>query len=296
MKLSVIGVGRVGRAVGLSVIARGLVDRLVLVGRTPRSAAGDAADLRHASCCTRPAVVVSGGVPETAGSDVVVLTASAEHVAHDRRATAKPNGELYRQFIKPLAQASPKAVFIVVTNPVDPLTKLVQDESGLPHGQVLGSGTLLDTLRFRDLLAERCDVHPRDLRAYVLGEHGDSQVAAISAASVGGAPLGLPIEEVRELADKARMAGQLVAQEKGYTDFGAALATTMIVEAILHDSREVLPVSTRLTDYCGVSGVCLSVPAVVGRQGVIRTLPIRMNEEEAAAFRASAELMRGVEC
>ncbi len=270
MKVSVVGVGRVGKAVSFALIIKGLPDQLVLVGRTAQSCIGDAADLRHASCFSHPAIVTSGSIEDTRDSDVVILAASAKEDGGDRRSMARANGKLFETLVAPLVKVSPYSVYIVVTNPVDGLTQLVQDLSGLPYGQVIGSGALLDTLRFRALLAERCDVHPNDLRAYILGEHGESQVAAISAASVGGAPLGLEYEEVRKIARDAKDAGTKVFQEKGYTDYGVALATASIVEAIIKDRREVLPVSIRLEHYCGESDVCLSVPAVIGRRGVVR--------------------------
>jgi L-lactate dehydrogenase len=292
MKISVIGIGRVGKAIAFAIITKGLATELVLVGRTKESGIGDALDLRHASCFGRPTAVTSGSVEETTDSDVVILTLSSAEVVDDRRAGVHANAELFRAVVKPLALASPDAIFIVVTNPVDVMTQLTQDLSGLPLERVLGSGTLLDTLRFRALLADRCNVHPLDIRAYVLGEHGDSQVAAISSASVGGAPLGIPLEEVHLLAEEAKDAGMRVMRHKGYTNFAVALSTMMIVEAVSKDTHEVLPVSTRLTDYCGVSGVCLSVPSVVGRKGVVRTLPIRLNAQETVAFQHSAEIIR----
>lgn len=292
MKVSIVGIGRVGKAVAFALVTRELIDHLVLIGRTPESGRGDAMDLRHASCMSRPVIVHTGGVPESAGSDIVILTAAAGHDRVSRRNTARINADLFRGIVPDLARVSPDAVFIVVSNPVEPLTYVTQECSGLPHQRVIGAGTLLDTMRLRALLAERCAVHPVDIRAYVLGEHGDSQVAAISSASVGGAPLELSGAEIASLADEARIAGTRVAREKGYTDYAIALATVMIADAVIHDSHAVLPVSTRLHDYCGIDDVCMSVPAIVGKQGILRTLPIRMNADELAAFKQSADVLR----
>ena len=161
-------------------------------------------------------------------------------------------------------------------------------------GRVIGSGTLIDTVRLRASLAERCGVHPADLRIYVLGEHGDSQVAVVSSASAGGAPLTIDPAELRQLADESRVAGQEIARTKGYTSHGVALASMMIVEAVSKNNKTVLPVSTLLNDYHGVSNVCLSVPAIVGRHGVTRTLTVDMNADELARFRESADSVRAL--
>lgn len=292
MKVSIVGVGKVGKAIAYALVARGVVHEMVLVGRTPESARGDALDLRHASCMSQPVRVTTGDISSTINSDVVVIAAAAGHVAGDRRKSIKMNAELFRQIVQPLAAANPQAVFIVVTNPVDTLTQLTLQLSGLPACRVIGTGTLLDTMRLRALLAERCHVHPADIRAYVLGEHGESQVAAISSASVGGASLGLTDEMVSCLASEAKNAGHVIYREKGYTDYGVGLATAIIIEAIQRDRHEVLPVSTYLEDYCGIGGVCMSVPVVIGRQGVVRALPIRLNDAELDALQKSAAILR----
>jgi L-lactate dehydrogenase len=296
VKLSIIGMGHVGQAIAFAAVIKGLADEMVLVGRRADSATGDAMDLRHASCFSTPVEVRSGTIADTQGSNVVVVTAAAstDFDSCDRRRSGAPNAALFRQLIPPLAKASPAAVFIIVTNPVDALTRLAQHLSGLPPNQVLGTGTLLDTLRLRALLARRVGVHPHDLRIYILGEHGDSQVAVMSSASVGGAPLGIDPLELTALAAEARDAGYAVAKAKGYTSHAIASATMMIVEAIAKDAHVVLPVSTRLSGYCGVSEMWLSVPAIVGRGGVIRTLGINMNEQEIAQFQRSAAAVDGL--
>lgn len=296
MKLSVVGLGRVGRAVAAAAVTRGLVDELVLVGRTPDSGLGEALDLRHASCFSNAAVVRSGGVADTAGSDVVVFAAAVTTALDrvDRTQAALPNAALVQQLIPLLAAASPGAVFVMLTNPIDALTWVALRASGLPDGQVLGTGTLVDTIRLRALLAQECGVHPVDLRIYVLGEHGDSQMVALSSAAVGGAPLGVPAERLRALAAEARDAGYAVARAKGYTSHAVALAALMVVEAVQTDSRTVLPVSTRVSDYHGVSDTCLSVPAIVGRGGVRRTLPVQLSADEVALFRRSADMVKAV--
>ena len=287
--MSIIGVGRVGQAIAFAAIAKDLVSDLVLVGRSPESALGDALDLRHASCFSRPCNVVNGTIADTAGSTVIVIAASVPMTkAGNRKQCLNANVALFRSLIPPLARLNPNAVFLIVTNPVDVLTHVAQELSGLPHHQVIGSGTLIDTVRLRALLAQRCGVHPLDLRIYVVGEHGDSQVAILSSAAAGGAPLNVGIDELNQCVAEAKNAGHAVVQAKGYTSHAVALSTMMIVQAVVSDAHAVLPVSTRLTDYCGVENLCVSVPAVIGKSGVIRILDVNMNPSEAARFRDSA--------
>ncbi len=296
MKLSVVGLGRVGRAVAAAAVTRGLVDELVLVGRTPDSGLGEALDLRHASCFSNAAVVRSGGVADTAGSDVVVFAAAVTTALDrvDRTQAALPNAALVQQLIPPLAAASPGAVFVMLTNPIDALTWVALRASGLPDGQVLAPARWSTRSASAPCSRRSAASTPSTCGSTSWGEHGDSQMVALSSAAVGGAPLGVPAERLRALAAEARDAGYAVARAKGYTSHAVALAALMVVEAVQTDSRTVLPVSTRVSDYHGVSDTCLSVPAIVGRGGVRRTLPVQLSDDEVALFRRSADVVKAV--
>ncbi len=299
MKVSIVGIGHVGSSVGLAIVAQGLADELVLVGRRPAVAAGEALDLLHASAFARPADVRAGAVvarrrgrtwswcgaagrpPKPAGTAPV-----------SRDAAVAANAALFRELMPPLAAASPAGVFVVTTNPLDAMTTLALRFSGLPPAQVIGTGTLLDTARLRVLLSQHCGIHPTDIRAYVLGEHGETQFAALSSASTGGAKLPVPAGLLRRLVADTRRAGGEVFRGKGYTNHGVAMAAAAIVRAVVQDTREVLPVCADVGGLHGVRGVCLSVPAVVGRGGVGRRMKVELTAAERAAFRRSAAAVR----
>lgn len=295
MKISVVGMGHVGTATAFSLVVRGVPHELVLVGHDRDKTLGDADDLQHASALVRPMQIVAGEVAETAGSDIIILAASkAPADFEDRLEQAEPNSQLLREMVPPLASASPGAVFVVLTNPVDVCTYVTLKASGLPAGRVVGSGTLIDTARLRSLLARETAINALDIRAYVLGEHGDSQFPALSVASVGGLRLDRKDEAMRAIVDQTREGGQRVANAKGYTNYAVALSATLICEAIADDARTILPVSTLIDGFAGVRDVCLSLPCVVGRGGVLRVMSIDLNEEETGLFRHSASVVRGV--
>ena len=296
MKISVVGLGKVGTAVAFSLVIRAVPHELVLVGRTRQKSLGDALDLQHASAFVRSMRVVAGEVEDTRGSDIVVIAASVPQVGvvTDRLEQAKPNARLLRELIPPLAALSPRGVFLVLTNPVDICTHVALRASGLAPGQVMGSGTLIDTARLRSLLARDTAINALDIRAYVLGEHGDSQFPALSVASVGGLRLDRGDAALDAAVDEARAGGYQVAREKGFTNYAVALSATLICEAITEDARTVLPVSTLIDGFQGVNDVCLSLPCVVGRGGIHRVLSVDLNDREAEQFRRSAAVVRGV--
>ena len=172
------------------------------------------------------------------------------------------------------------------------MTTLALRLSGLPPSQVIGSGTLLDTMRLRVLLSRECQIHPHDIRAYVLGEHGDSQFAALSSASSGGARLPVKPAVLKKMMADTVVAGTEIYRLKGYTNHGVAFAAATIIRAIAMDSHEVMPVSTLVQGEHGVHDVCLSLPAVVGRKGVIKTLKVELTTDERQAFRRSAKVVK----
>ncbi len=293
MKISIIGTGRVGSAIAFAITLRRLADELVLIGRTPESGAGDAADLLHASAFNQPMVVRSADVDASAGSDIVILTASATRGnAVNRLLSVNQNAALFADLVPRLASVCPGAVYIVVTNPVEVMTYLTLKRSGLPASRVIGTGTLIDTARYRSLLSEYVGIHTHDIRAYILGEHGESQFAALTGASAGGQRLDPGDPAFVDLADRARNEGHRVFSAKGYTNYAIAAATAMLVEAIATNSRSVFPVSAMLTDYHGISDVCLSVPAVIGRAGILKILTVDLSTEEIAKLQASAAVLR----
>ncbi len=301
MKVSIVGIGHVGSSVGLAIVAQGLADELVLVARRPGVAQGEALDLLHASAFTRPADVRAGTVADTAGSDVVVICAAGGGLGDRKPAGGDPrhaavvaNAALFRELIPSLAVASPNGVLLVTTNPLDAMTTLALRFSGLPTARVLGTGTLLDTMRLRVLLSQHCSIHPHDIRAYILGEHGDTQFGALSSASIGGAKLPVKPAVLKRMVGDTRQAGYEICQGKGYTNHGVAMAAAALVRAVAQDSQEVMPVCTHVDEFYGVRDVCLSVPAVVGKGGVQQVIRVELTASERAAFRRSAAAVNQV--
>lgn len=294
MKISIVGVGRVGSTLAFALISKGFAEELVLVSRSRATAEAEAQDLMHASAFTTERVTIRAGeVSDTAGSHIIALCVSVPHreEMRTRNDFAVENARLLAEIVPPLAAASPQSVLLVVTNPVDAMTYATWQYSGFPWQRVIGTGTLIDSARFRAFLSEEIGIHPDDIRAYILGEHGDTQFPALSMSMTGGVPF-----EQNELAErlfqKTLRIGYDIMRTKGYTNYAIALAASLIIESIVHDARRTIPVSTLINGYCGVRDVCLSVPAVVGRAGVVRHLEPRLSSSEVAAFRHSAETVR----
>ena len=293
MKIAILGAGRVGAAVAFALVLRNLAREIVLVGRDLKKAQGEAADLHHAAALLGGTRVSAASVDEAAGCDIIILAASAPDTNNSSRLThMASNAALCDELIPRAAKASPRAILIVLSNPVDAITYLCIRLSGFAPGRVIGTGTLIDTGRFRSILSSAWRINAIDVRAYILGEHGDSQFPALSVASAGGVKFDEHDAFVTQSAQQARDAGHEVFARKGYTNFAVASACMMIIEAIADDSLSVMPVSTLIDGYLGVRDVCLSVPSIIGREGVVRTLPVDLDEEEADLFRRSAEVLK----
>ncbi|MCX8049355.1 MAG: lactate dehydrogenase [Methylohalobius sp.] len=290
MKISIVGIGRVGSTLAYTIALKGLCSELILVNRRPKIAQGDAYDLRHAmSFLDRPFEVRHGDLSATRGSDLIALCASVPTPAglKSRLELLEGNVKLFRELIPPLAALSPHAVLLIVSNPVDVLTYFALKFSGFPPARVIGTGTLVDSARFRAMLSEEVSIHPEDLRAYILGEHGDHQFPCLSQAQAGGEHI-VDNERRRKMFKEAVAAGYQVFSYKGYTNFAVSLAAALIIEAVAFDSKRTMPASVLIDGFHGISGVCLSLPVVIGRPGVTRILHPEFNQEEIAAFQRAA--------
>ncbi len=294
MKISVVGVGKVGSTLAFALSERNFVRELVLVGRDCEVTLGDALDIAHAQSFVEvPTRLVAGTVADTAGSDILAICASVSTPPGmaDRATLGPGNVRLMRELLPSLARLSPQAILVMVSNPVDVLTHFAIELTGFPAQRVLGSGTLIDSARLRHELSLELGIHANDLRAYILGEHGGSQFAAMSCATAGGEAID-DTPQRRELIAHVVQAGIEIFKKKGHTNYGIALSVTAILEAIALDTKHTLPVSVAVDGFLGVRGVCLSLPAVVGRGGIERILHPQLNEAEAQAFRTSAEIVR----
>jgi L-lactate dehydrogenase len=205
----------------------------------------------------------------------------------DRADLGPENVRLMSELLPPLTQLSPNAILVMVSNPVDVLTRFAIEFTGFPWQRVIGRCTLIDSVRLRYELSLELGIHIQDLRSYILGEHGGTQFAAMSIATAGR-ELIEDRPRRRELIAKVVGSGVDIFQYTGYTNYGIALSTVLIVESIIHDTRQTIPVSVAIDDYLGISDVCLSLPVVVGANGVERILHPTLNESEISAFKVSA--------
>ncbi|HEX4937727.1 MAG TPA: lactate dehydrogenase [Candidatus Kapabacteria bacterium] len=294
MKVAVVGLGKVGSSLAFVLAIKNFVQELVLVGRTRESVLGDVLDLRHGQLFVdAPTRIVAGTVEDTAGSDIIAICASAPtpRDMQSRLQLAPANVALLRALLPDLARLSPQCKMVLVSNPVDVLVHFALQITGFKPNQIMGTGTLVDSARFRQLLAEEIRIHQEDIRAYILGEHGDSQFPAMSCADAGGEPID-PTPARYALFEQASRAGFEVFKHKGHTNYAIALAAAFIIQCIALDSRHTMPISLKVDGFLGVDDVCLSLPAVVGKNGVERVLHPSLNAAEQQAFLRSAAIVR----
>ena len=305
MKIGVVGAGFVGATAAYALVMRGVGRRIVLVDRNEARARAEADDLLHAVPFAHPLDVVAGGYPDLAGARVVVLTAGVgQRPGETRLSLLARNAAVFREIVPAVLEHAPEAVLIVATNPVDVMTHLAARfaaEKGVPPARVLGSGTMLDTARFRALLGRRLGVDSAHVHAYVVGEHGDSEVLTWSIATVGGLPLadmaerhGVPFDDPlrQEIDGAVRGAAYTIISGKGATYYGVGSALARVVDTVLGDQRSVLTVCAPEAEVAGVRDVTVSLPRLVGGAGVLETLPLVLPAEEEKALERSASVVR----
>jgi L-lactate dehydrogenase len=305
MKVGIVGSGFVGATAGYALVMRGVGREIVLVDKNTARAAAEADDIRHAVPFAHPLKVRSGGYEEFARCRVVLLCAGVgQKPGETRLQLLQRNAHVFSEIVPEVLAHAPEAVLVVATNPVDVMTHLAARfaaKSGVPEGRVLGSGTTLDTARFRSLLGEHCGVDPHHVHAHVIGEHGDSEVLTWSLATIGGMPLeafarlrGVDLSATvrKDIDGKVRGAAYTIISGKGATYYGIGSALARIVDVILHDQRAVMTVCTPTPDVAGVSNVTVSLPRLVGGQGVLETFPLPLSEHETANLRTSAGVIR----
>jgi L-lactate dehydrogenase len=305
MKIGIVGCGMVGATSAYALVMSGVGREIVLVDLNRARAEAEANDLYHAVPFAHPLTVRAGDYPDLAGAKVVVIAGGvAQKPGETRLQLLQRNADVFRQIVPAVLRHAPKAVLLVVSNPVDIMTHLAAHfaaEFGVPHTRVIGSGTTLDTARFRTLLGQHFDVDSRHVHAYVLGEHGDSEVLAWSQAAIAGLDLdqfakvhGKPLTAVqrREIEENVRRAAYHIIAGKGATYYGIGSAVARIVDVLLHDQRAILTICTRITGVPGCDGVTLALPHLVGGHGALATIPMSLNAAEAKALRRSAGILR----
>jgi L-lactate dehydrogenase len=301
MKIGIVGSGWVGATAAYALIMRGLGREIVLIDKNTERAAAEADDLLHAVPFAHPLTVRAGGYEDLAGSRLVIIAAGANQKPGETRLQLLTrNADIFREVVDSILRHAPEAVLVVATNPVDVMTHLTARYAAayeVPSSRVFGSGTTLDTARFRALLGRHLGVDAQHVHAYVLGEHGDSEVLTWSAVTVGGVPLEAFCEQ-RELAltdalradvdARVRRAAYHIISGKGATYYGIGSALARIAGVVLNDQRALLTVCTPQPEIAGVPNVTVSLPHLVGGRGILDTFPPQLDKGEAGALRQSA--------
>jgi L-lactate dehydrogenase len=304
MKVGIVGSGMVGSATAYAIGMRGVASEVVLVDLNPALAEAQALDIAHAMPFGFGTKIASGDYDRLAGADVVVIAAGvAQRPGESRVDLLGRNAAVFRTVIGEIGRAAPDAILLVASNPVDVMTQIAREISGLPAGRVIGSGTILDSARFRSLLGVHLGVSPRSIHAYVLGEHGDSQVAVWSSARAGGLPIadfgaqvGAPLTEAvrSQIEERTRNAASTIVRGKGSTYYGIGAGLVRIIGAVRQNEQAVISVSIVTREVEGVRDVALSIPRVVGRDGIAADLYPDLGPGERAALHRSAALLRGL--
>jgi L-lactate dehydrogenase len=306
-KVSIIGCGSVGIRYAYALMLRGFARQIVIVDIDRKRLEGEVMDLSHGAPYIPPVEVVAGEYPDIANSDLVVITAGKKQISgQTRMELARDNVEIFKKIIPEMVKYAPAAIFLIVTNPVDVLAYAAYKISSKPAREILGSGTVLDSARFRFLLSKHCRIDPHNIHAYILGEHGDSEFAVWSKVMLGGIFFAdyccvcqqektcRRDETFRRIFEEVRDSAYKIIGKKGETSYGIGLALARITQAIINDENAVLPVSSLVNGYYGIEDVYLSVPAIVNKTGVREILHIDFNTEEEKAFRNSAAAVKKV--
>ncbi len=302
LKVCVVGAGQVGSTFAYALMIRGLAAEIVLIDRDEKLAEGQAEDMSHGLPYVRPTNIHVGDYSDCENADIVVITAGAAQKPEESRLDlTQKNVDIYRRIIPEITRYNDSAILIVVSNPVDVLTYAAVKFSGYPKNRVMGSGTTLDSARFRYLISKHCQVDPRNVHAYIVGEHGDSEVPVWSLAHIAGMRLerycqqcphrcpGIPKDEIFE---QVRTAAYHLIEKKGATYHAIGLATLTIIESIVRNQSSILTVSTLLEHYDGISDVCISVPSIVNRSGAVSQVTLPFNDEEHTKLKQSAGIIR----
>ena len=301
-KVSIIGAGAVGTSTAYALLIKRIAGEIAIYDTNKAKVEAEVLDLAHGSQFTNPARVYGGDDIEVVrNSDVIVITAGAkQQPGQTRLDLAATNVKILRELMPKLVDLSQDAVFLLVTNPCDVLAYAAVQFSGLPANKVFSSGTVLDSSRLRWQLAERAGVSTESVHAMIVGEHGDSEFPLWSEAKIGPIKLSewkvgnraFHTNELDEIAENVKNAAYKVIEGKGATNYAIGLSAARIVEAVLRDESVILPVSSVLTNYLGISDVALSVPTIVNRQGAFKTLPMDMNESELTKLKASESALK----
>ncbi|MBG9774045.1 MULTISPECIES: L-lactate dehydrogenase [Brevibacillus] len=300
-RVALIGSGFVGSSYAYALLNQGIVNELVIIDVNKDKAEGDAMDLSHGLPFTSPMKIWAGDYSDCKDADLVVITAGANQLPGETRMDLiEKNVRIFNKIVTSIMDSGFQGIFVVASNPVDVLTYATWKISGLPHEKVIGSGTLLDTARFRYLLSRAFEVDSRSVHAYIMGEHGDTELPVWSQASIGGKSIteclkqgvGPSKEELDQIFINVRDAAYHIIEKKGATYYGIGMSLARLTKAILYNQNSILTISTLLQGEFGLHDTYLGVPAVVNRSGVREVVEITLNEEEKAKLKHSADVLK----
>lgn len=303
-KCAVIGAGNVGATTAFSLMQSALFSEIVLLDIDKRRAEGEAADLGHTVPFLAPVEIYAGDYPDLANAALIVITAgAAQKEGETRLDPVRKNAQIMQNVVEKICKYNTEGILLIVSNPVDILTEVARRVSGLPTARVIGSGTVLDSARLKFLLGSHLGVDPRNVHAFIIGEHGDTELPVFSSANISGIDLDhfcnadcpqCRDADLTRLFEQTRDAAYHIIAAKGSTYYAIAEAVRRIATAIMRDENAILPVSVAADGIYGLSGLCLSLPAVIGREGVKHVLEIPLSEGERALLLRSATRMRAV--
>ena len=303
-KAAIIGCGFVGSASAFALMQSGLFSELVLIDANHDKAEGEAMDIAHGLPFAGQMKIYAGDYDDIVDAAVIIVTAgAAQKPGETRLDLVNKNVNIFKSIIPEIAKRNYKGILLIVANPVDILTYTAVKLSGLPENRVIGSGTVLDTARLKYALGEHLEVDSRSVHSFIIGEHGDSEIVAWSSTNVSGIPVNdfcelrghfNHEEAMHRIADDVKNSAYDIIEKKGATYYGIAMSVKRICECIMRDEKSILPISSMMHGEYGISDICLSMPTVVGREGVETRVPIQLNEQEESALSASAEQLSKV--
>ncbi|QAT39446.1 L-lactate dehydrogenase [Clostridium sp. JN-9] len=301
-KISIIGAGFVGSTTAYALMMEGLASEIVIVDINKDKAFAESMDLSHGASFVKPVEIKAGDYSDTSDSDIVIITAGVGPKPGETRLDIiNKNLGVFKSIVPEVVKYSPNSILLVVSNPVDVLTYITYKLSGFPASRVIGSGTVLDTSRFRYMLGKHFEVDARNIHTYIMGEHGDSEIAAWSITSIAGMSVDQYCSKMcsncddkfkYNIAEDVKNAAYEILNKKGYTNYAVALAIRRIVEAILRDENAILTVSSLLTGEYGIEGVYMGMPTVVGASGAKRRLEVPLDDGELKELKSSASVLK----
>ena len=303
-KAAIIGCGFVGTSIAFSLVQKGIFSELVLIDANEKKAEGEAMDLSHGLPFTKPMEIKAGGYEDIADCAMIIVTAGANQKPGETRLDlVHKNVEIYKSIIPKIVEKNQEATLLIVSNPVDIMTYVALKLSGYPRHKVIGSGTVLDTARLKYLLSRHLDVDSRSIHAFIIGEHGDSELAVWSAANVSGIPLNHfcelrgyfdHMESMDRIYQSVRDSAYEIIEKKGATYYGVAMAVCRIAESVIRNEHSIMPISVYLDGLYGLHDICLSIPTVVGQEGAEKVLDIPLDLMEMGKLVYSAEELKKI--